>query len=149
MQDSITKEIIVKAKKEQVYEAITSPEKIIKWFPDAIEGILEEGQQPILIFDHDGTLYRSRIHVESAKPFEYFSYRWVPGGNGKESDDTLTVPTTLVEFFIEEFEDGSKITVKESGFSSLPIEIAEQSLNQNSGGWDYMTGRLEGVLNTE
>jgi hypothetical protein len=31
----------------------------------------------------------------------------------------------------------------ESGFASLPAEVAEKSLKQNSGGWDYMLGRLE------
>lgn len=147
MQDIITKEIIVNASKEKVYGAITDPAQIISWFPDVVEGSFEVGQQPIMIFKDDGVDHRSRVYIQSAKPYDYFSYRWVPGGNGFDGVDVLTVPTTLVEFFIEQQESNTKVTVKESGFASLPAEIAEQSLKQNTGGWDYMINRLETVLN--
>ena len=56
-------------------------------------------------------------------------------------------PNTLVEFFIEEVTDGTKITVKESGFASFPAEIAEKSFEQNSGGWATVMGSFEKYLN--
>ncbi len=145
MQDIITKEIIVKANKERVYAVITDPTQIISWFPDKVEGTLEVGQRTTLIFSEEN--HRSEIYVEAATLYTYFSYRWVPGGKGNEGVDVLTVPNTLVEFFIEEQEGGTKVTVKESGFTSLPPEVVEQSFNQNSGGWVYMIGRLENVMN--
>ena len=145
MQNVITREITVKAKKEKVYAALTNPEQLVAWFPDAIEeGTLEVGQNPVFVFTKQN--HKTRIHVEAARPFEYFSYRWVPGGMGTLAD-VRTVPHTLVEFFIEETSDGSKVTVKESGFASLPSEYAEESLRQNTGGWEFMMGRLESVLN--
>ncbi|MDB5204018.1 MAG: Aha1 domain superfamily [Candidatus Taylorbacteria bacterium] len=145
MQDSITCEIIVKANKERVYTAITDPKEITTWFPNVVEGAtLEVGERPIFIFTEEN--HKTQIYVEAAKPYEYFSYRWVPGSAGIVGD-VLTVPNTLVEFFIEEQEDGTKVTVKESGFASLPPEVAEKSFKQNSGGWKYMIGRLEEVMN--
>lgn len=147
MQDVITRKIMVKAKKERVYEALTDPKQVVCWFPDAIEeGTLEVGQQPVLIFGKEN--HKSRIYVEKAVPCSYFSYRWVPGGTGT-LENVLTVPNTLVEFFIEEEAAGTKITVKESGFSSLPAEMAEKSFNQNSGGWEYMMNRLLKLMNQE
>lgn len=144
MQDSITREIIVKANKEKVYTAITDPKQNVTWFSDAVEGgTLEVGQSPILVFGNGK--YRTQIYIEAANPFDYFSYRWVPGSTGIIGD-VLAVPTTLVEFFIEEQADGTKITVKESGFSSLPVEVAEKSFGENSGGWGQMMDRLEKVL---
>ena len=142
MQDTIVREITVKAPKERVYLAVTDPNQITSWFPDTIEGKLEVGERPVLGFGEHG---RSSIYVEAAQPFEYFAYRWVPGAGGIVGD-VLTVPNTLVEFHIEESSDGTKITLKESGFASLPTELAEESLKQNSGGWEYMMGRLEKVL---
>jgi uncharacterized protein YndB with AHSA1/START domain len=144
MQDSITREITVKAKKERVYAAITDPQQITQWFPDVIEGTLEVGQRPIFSFTSEN--HKTQIYVEAAKPFEYFAYRWVPGSSGIVGD-VLKVPSTLVEFFIEEGDAGTKITVKESGFSLLPAAVAEESFKQNSGGWGYMVGRLEKLLN--
>ena len=143
MQDIIQREITVKAQRERVYKAITEPEQIIKWFPDSIEGgSLEVGQRPIFNFNGHG---KSQIYVEAAKPFEYFAYRWVPGSGGIVGD-VLAVPNTLVEFFIEEAGEGTKVTVKESGFASLPAEVAQKSFEQNSGGWEFMVGRLEKLM---
>jgi uncharacterized protein YndB with AHSA1/START domain len=144
MQDTITREITVKAPKERVYKAITDPSEITKWFPDKIEGTLEVGQNPTFIFTEYN--HKTTVHVEAAKPFEYFSYRWVPGSTGLVGD-ILNAPNTLVEFFIEEMEQGTKVTVKESGFAALPAEVAEKSFKDNSGGWGYMMERLEKLMN--
>lgn len=144
MKDTITREITVKAPKERVYKAITDPAEITNWFPDKIEGTLEVGQRPVFMFT--SVNHKTSIYVEAAKPFEYFAYRWVPGSKGIVGD-VLKVPNTLVEFFIEEMGQETKVTVKESGFASLPAAVAEESFNQNSGGWEHMIGRLEKLMN--
>ena len=142
-QDTILREITVKAPKERVYQAITDPKQITSWFPDIVEGTLEVGQRPTFVFVADQ--HRAQIYVEAAKPFEYFAYRWIPGAVGIVGD-VLALPNTLVEFYIEELVQGTKVTVKESGFSSLPPEVAAKSFTENSGGWEYMINRLEKVL---
>jgi uncharacterized protein YndB with AHSA1/START domain len=144
MQDTIIREITVKAKKERVYTAITDPKQIIQWFPDTVEGPLEVGERPIFSFTSEN--HKTQIYVEAAKPYEYFAYRWVPGSSGIIGD-VLKVPSTLVEFFIEEGTEGTKVTVKESGFAKLPAAVAEESFKQNSGGWGYMMERLEKLMN--
>lgn len=145
MQDIITKEITVKAPKERVYNAIADPEQITSWFPDAVEdGKFETGERPILRFGD----FKTRIYVEAAKPFDYFAYRWVPGGVAMLGD-VLTVANTLVEFFVEESPEGTKVTLKESGFASLPAETAKTSLEMMQGGWTSMMGRLEETLNQD
>ena len=145
MQDVITRDIVVKAPKERVFKALTDPKEIVIWFPDSVEGgTLEVGQEPIFSFE-SGT-HRRRVHIEASNPYDYFAYRWIPGPSGAGVDDVLSIPNTLVEFSIEETDGGTKITVKESGFASLPIEEAESSFNDNSGGWPYMLERLEKLL---
>lgn len=143
MQDTIVREITVTADKERVYKAITDPEQITTWFPDIIEGSLGVGDRPIFIFSEQN--HKTQIYVEAANPYDYFAYRWVPGGAGIIGD-VLEVPNTLVEFLIEDTDSGTKVTLKESGFASLPPEVAEQSLKDNLGGWEYMMGRLEKAM---
>jgi uncharacterized protein YndB with AHSA1/START domain len=139
MQDKIEREITIKATKEQVYEAIADPSKITSWFPDGIEGKLEEGEQPIFNFGEHG---KSKVLVVATQPNDYFAYRWVPGSNHFLGDVTQ-VNTTLVEFKITETDGVTTLTLTESGFSKLPAEVAEASFKQNSGGWEFMLGRLE------
>lgn len=139
MQDKIERQIIINATKEQVYEAIADPSKITSWFPDEIEGTLDEGEQPILNFGGHG---KTQILVVATKPYDYFAYRWVPGANHFIGDVT-EAKTTLVEFKLAESSGATTLTLIESGFSELPAEMAESSFQQNTGGWDYMLGRLE------
>jgi len=139
MQDSIQREIAIKAPKEKVYNAIADPSQIISWFPEAIDGSLDVGERPVFDFGEYG---KNQIYVEAAQPHEYFAFRWVPGGN-HVLGDVLTMPHTLVEFRIAESEGVTTVTMVESGFSSLPAEIAEKNLQQNTSGWEYMLGRLE------
>lgn len=139
MNDCIQREIVINASQERVFSAITDPEKIVAWFPEAVEGSLAVGERPILSFGEHG---KNQIYIEASKPNEYFAYRWVPGSK-HFMGDVLSVPNTLVEFFITEDAVGTKVVLKESGFDSLPADVKEQNFKQNTGGWGYMFGRLE------
>lgn len=145
MQDKIERQITINATKEQVYEAIADPSKITSWFPDDIEGTLDEGEQPILNFGEHG---KTQILVVATKPHEYFAYRWVPGANGFIGDVRDT-KTTLIEFKLAETSGVTTLTMTESGFSKLPAEMAEPSFKQNTDGWGYMLGRLEKKFSEE
>ena len=142
MQDLIQRDIEVKAPQEVVYQIIADPKLLITWFPNSINGPFEVGQQSTFDFGEDGT---AQVHVVAAHPFKYFAFRWYTGKDMVES--VLGAPNTLVEFLIQATGDTTKVTVKESGFASLPTDIAEQNYTGNSSGWTYMMGRLEEQLN--
>ncbi|GAB3382418.1 SRPBCC family protein [Spongiibacter taiwanensis] len=144
MQDAIVREISINASKERIYEAISHPEQVTKWFPDTVEGDYTVGAQPVFGFGEHG---KSQVYIVAARPHDYFAYRWVPGAN-HYLGDVLAVANTLVEFSIAPQSDGScKVTLTESGFKSLPAEWMEAAFGQNSGGWDFMLGRLEALFN--
>lgn len=145
MQDVIKREIIINAPKEKVYAAIADPQQIVAWFPDEIEGSLEKGERPVLNFGEHG---KNQIYVEATQPHNYFAFRWIPGSSNFVGD-VLTRPNTLVEFHIEDTDGNgmSKLTMTETGFAKLPVEVAEESFKQNSGGWEFMLDRLEKHFN--
>lgn len=143
IQDKIERQITIRAPKERVYSAITDPEKIISWFPDAINGTLEVGATPTLDFGTDGC---EKIQVVAANPYDYFAYRWVPGNDGGHNGfkgDILSVPNTLVEFCLKDDPNGTLLTLIETGFANLPELVAQKKFEENSGGWEYMLDRLE------
>lgn len=143
MQDVIEREITINAPKERVYDSIANPKKVIKWFPETIEGAYKKGEQPIFGFGDHG---RNQVYITAAQPHEFFAFRWVPGATNFIGD-VRTVPNTLVEFRIEDSADGScKVMLKESGFTGLPADLIEASFKQNSGGWEFMLGRLTSYL---
>ena len=143
IQDIIERQITIGAPKERVYQAIADPKQIVSWFPDAITGTLEAGATPTIDFGKD---HVCQIYVVAANPHDYFAYRWVPGnadGTLGFLGDVLAVPNTLVEFRLTDDPNGTALTLTESGFSTLPREVAEKQFEENSGGWDYMLDRLE------
>lgn len=140
MQNAIHREIVINAPKERIFEAISNPDEVTKWFPETLEGNYTVGEQPIMGFGEAG---KNQICIIASQPYEYFAFRWIPGAN-HYLGDVLTVPNTLVEFKINEQADGTcKVTLTESGFANLPKEIMETAFNQNSDGWDFMLGRFK------
>lgn len=139
MQNIIKREVTINASKEKVYEAITDAKQIVKWFPDAVEGSLAIGESPIFDFGEYG---KNQVYIVDAKPYEYFAYRWIPGSR-HFIGDVLTKPNTLVEFRIVEIDGVTTVTLTETGFADLPVEVAEKNFSENSGGWEYMLGRLQ------
>ena len=145
MQDAIIREVTFKATSERVYKVMTDPAEIVKWFPDSVEeGTLEVGQEPFFAFKEYGV--RHRILVVAANPSDYFAFRWAPGLEGSQELPVTGLPNTLVEFLIEAQGETTKVTIKESGFASLPSRYAAKSHEENSGGWEYMADRLEKLL---
>ncbi len=146
IQDAIVKEFITTASKEKVFQAISDPSQIVKWFPDAVEGDLKTNSRATFIFNGHG---KAPVYIVAVEPNNYFAYRWVPGSNSdpKGADkDILERPTTLVEFRLEDVAGGTKVMLKESGFSSLPAEAVEKAFGENTHGWGFMLGRLEKIL---
>jgi uncharacterized protein YndB with AHSA1/START domain len=149
IQDSIEKEIVVRAPKERVYAALTTPEQFVKWFSIGVDGTFETGERPIVDFGEYG---KFKIYVVAANPHDYFAYRCVPGSVYCPQGflgDVLAEPNTLVEFTLETVEGGTKVHLKESGIASLPVEVIEKTLQGNDAGWDFMLGRLLDYLNNE
>lgn len=146
VQDTIEREITVRAPKERVFKAIIDPAQIVKWFPDAVEGSFDEGERPIFDFGKYG---KYRILIIANRPHDYFAYKWTPGSYYLPDGflgDVLTVPHTFVEFFLNDCPEGTLVKLKESGFASLPAEQIEVSLKDNNEGWDYMMASLAKFL---
>jgi uncharacterized protein YndB with AHSA1/START domain len=139
IQDTIQRELVLRAPKERVFQAIANPMLIVNWFPDKVEGTMSKGERSVFDFTDFGKV---AIHVVASDPHDYFAYRWVPS-IGASEDDPLKQPNTLVEFRLEEVSYGTRLTLTESGFASLPAEVIEKSLSDNNEGWDIMMGRLE------
>jgi uncharacterized protein YndB with AHSA1/START domain len=149
IQDTIERQIEIRASKERVFDAISDVKKIVQWFPNAVEGVFEIGARPIFDF---GDGYRFEVYIEEVRPYDYFAYRWVPGnedGSIGFMGDVLAQANTLVEFHLQEANGVTTVKLKESGFASLPAVVAKKQIGENSKGWDFMLDRLQKLLPEE
>lgn len=137
MTDRIEKSIAIAAPLERVWRALTDHEEFGSWFRVKLEG-------PFVL---DG-LSRGRITYPGYEHLEWearvvamdeprlFAFTWHPYAVDPGRDYSAE-PPTRVEFRLEpEGEGGTKLTVTESGFDSIPAGRRDEALRMNTGGWE-------------
>ncbi|WP_197062005.1 SRPBCC domain-containing protein [Sinomonas humi] len=132
--DRIDKSIEIAAPVERVFALVSEP----GWF-------VNDGEYRPHQIDRDGdvSLVRDPVHgdfgiltVELDAP-HHVVFRWVGEGAG----------STLLEFFVEEYDGGARLRVVETGFASLPGSDADRraAFEGNSQGWDIELGVARAV----
>lgn len=130
--DRIERTMTFHVPREHVWDAITQPESISKWFGVEAEVDLTPGGEAVFRWGE----IEVRATVDAVEPPSRFSYRWEP------SNTPTGGPTTLVDFTLEEIEGGTRLTLVESGFANLPAE----SRQENEYGWDDELSHLREYL---
>jgi hypothetical protein len=74
------------------------------------------------------------VIVQKMQPERLFSFHWHPYAIDPKVDYSKETPT-LVEFKLEKIPMGTRLTVIESGFDSIPPERRDEAFRMNSGGW--------------
>lgn len=143
--NTIEREMILNAPREKVWEAITQAELISQWFGSATRiPSLTVGQEIEFEWaEHD---YTCRAIIAEVEPMTRFAYRWEHGEvdfNEPIKEETLT----LVTFTLEDAGAGTRLTLVETGFASLPQGVG--SYEENYSGWAYELGELQAFLHKE
>lgn len=142
--DRIEKEIVLEAPRSRVWRALTDVRQFNQWFGVNLEPPFAVGQRSsghITIPKYEHVVMEA--WVEKIEPEHHFSFRWHPGAV-EPNVDYSKEPTTLVVFTLEEVDEGTKLTVVETGFDALPESRRSQALLGNERGW---TGQLKNIAN--
>ena len=101
----IRREIELEAPIDEVWAAVTRPERLSAWFgAQALEAVLRPGGR--ITFERQGEIWRGL--VELVEPPRRFAFRWLPGPGGALEQ------RTRVEFRLEPIEGGTRLTVREA-----------------------------------
>ena len=148
--DQIRKQALLRAPQDRVWRAITDAKQFGTWFgmdvdgdfaahtavkarivPTKVDEDVAKMQEP-----HAGTAFE--LQVDRIEPMRLFSFRWHPGGE----EDAMT----LVTFELEPHDDGTMLTITESGFDRIPIERRAKAFEGNSEGWTHQLRLIEKYL---
>lgn len=139
---SIEREIQVDASPEVVFEVITSPEHLTKWWPDEATLEATPGFVGDFVFGDrdDPGAHVATITVVDAETPRLFSFRWVqPDGKLATAANSL-----LVTFELTPSGSGTVVRMTETGFREKGWEVAvlEDAYNDHTNGWDHFLPRL-------
>jgi uncharacterized protein YndB with AHSA1/START domain len=141
--DRIEKSIVVRAARSRVWRAITTAEEFGAWFRVKLDGAFAEGATIRGRITSPGYEHVTlEMLIERIEPERYFSYRWHPNPMDPAVDYSAE-PTTLVEFFLQEVEGGTAITIIESGFDQIPLARRAEAFRMNEQGWAGEIKNLE------
>jgi uncharacterized protein YndB with AHSA1/START domain len=130
--DTIEREIVIAAPVERVWEIVTEPEHMGRWFGDG--GAEREGDTISMTWKEHGT---HPLRIVRSEPPTAFAFRW--------DTEVAGIGDTLVEFTLAPEGDGTRLRVVESGFAALATSDAERNRlrDGNVGGWEHELGDLK------
>ena len=133
--DRIEKTAVLRAPRSRVWRALTNADEFGTWFRARLAGTFAEGATLRGPITYPGYEHMTlEIQIERMEPERYLSYRWRPDGVDPGKDYS-SEPTTLVEFTLEDVQDGTKLTIVESGFDKLPPARRDEAWRSNDSGW--------------
>jgi uncharacterized protein YndB with AHSA1/START domain len=138
----IEKQILIRAPRERVWRALTNVEEFSKWFGCETVGVFAPGARVEMVVIHQGRTIPFHVIVEKVEPGRLLSWRWHPGMPRPEVDYSTESPT-LVEFFLEDAEHGTLLTVVESGFDRISLARRAGVFAENDRGWEFQTKSIE------
>jgi uncharacterized protein YndB with AHSA1/START domain len=138
--DRIEKTTVLRAPRSKVWRALTDPAQFSQWFGATLKdpflpGARVKGPVTSTGYEH----LTMDITIDRVEPEHLFSWRWQPGG---DANIDPAEPMTLVVFELEEVPEGTRLTVKESGFDRIPPARRGKAYRENDEGW---TGQLNNI----
>lgn len=158
--DRIEKQIILKASRERVWQAVSDSARFGAWFGVEFDGPFVEGSPltgritPTKVDPEIARLQEPArgmafsILVERIEPMERFSFRWRPFAIDPHYDYSQE-PMTLVVFELRDAGDGVLLTITESGFDQIPVSRRARAFEANEEGWAHQTRLIEKYLARE
>ena len=145
--DKIEKQVLLKASRERVWQAVSDAARFGTWFGVAFDGAFVEGARIT------GRIAPTRVDAEVAamqRPFEGTPFEWrveriepmrriVFGWHPfavEPGVDYAAEPMTRIVFELHDAPGGILLAITESGFEAIPLERRAKAFADNEGGWD-------------
>ena len=140
--DRIEKIIELDASVARVWRALTDSEEFGQWFRVKLDGSFKPGAVSTGKMTYPGFEgWPWPATVERMEPERLFSFRW-HDYDSKSGVPMAKQPTTLVEFRLQPIPRGTRLTITESGISTLPEPRRLEVLRSNTEGWNIQAQNI-------
>lgn len=141
-QDRIEKTVDLKAPVSRVWQALTDHEEFGEWFRVRLDGPFEVGAKTTGRITYPGCEHMKWESVTEKMVHEQlFAFSWPPSAvdPDTEYDDEAKV---IVEFRLQSTDQGTRLTITESGFQQFPESKRLEVLRSNTEGWDIQAKHI-------
>jgi uncharacterized protein YndB with AHSA1/START domain len=142
--DRIERSIHIKAPRSRVWQALSNAQEYGDWFGVNLKGqAFAPGQRvrgPITITGFEHVFFD--VVVERVEPESLLSYRWHPYAVDPAIDYSKE-QRTLVTFTLKDADEGTLLTVVESGFDNVPPDRRLEAFRMNGRGWEAQMDNID------
>jgi uncharacterized protein YndB with AHSA1/START domain len=137
--DRIERTVELAHPREAVWRALTTADGLGTWFGNESARIdLRPGGAAQMAWTDR---YQVNMRVERVEEPSVFGFTWQIKGLPEEDPRR-----TYVEFTLEATDDGTRLTVVETGFAQLPDGVFNDEYQGHVGGWQHELGELADYL---
>jgi uncharacterized protein YndB with AHSA1/START domain len=145
LENSIERQIEIKAPIAKVWEALTNSSQFGQWFKAEFKSPFVAGQTSKAKNTSKGFEMDMEFFIKEIRPQSYFSYAWHPFPMDRTFDYSTEEPT-LVEFYLEPSSVGTLLKVKESGFDHITAKRRAEAFQMHTGGWEAQLKNIEAFV---
>src|SRR5688572_28291847 len=142
--NQIQKTIVIKAPRKKVWQALSDSKEFGKWFGANIQdsfkpGAPARGKITTKGYEH----VNMEMTIDRIVPEQVISWRWHPAATDPGHDYSQE-PKMLVQFTLEDNKDGgTRLSMVETGFESLPPSRRDIALKMNEEGWSAQMKNID------
>ena len=136
---AVERAIWINANRENVWRAITDPEQLEQWYAPGCPWEIPALQvgTTVKFYNTDTDIQFARIEV--VDPLQEFTLRW----QFDEEDPNTTLVNT---FRLDEENDGTRVTMTQAGYESLPEGVRQQQIEQDEEAYTAIVEGLKGYV---
>jgi uncharacterized protein YndB with AHSA1/START domain len=139
---TVRRTIRIKAPVEKVWQAVTQPEYVSRWFGRTVLDGAGVGATGTMTFPDYGSI---PLRVEEWDEPRRVAYRWNnDDALGKLPDGIQEAGSTVFTLTLDEIDGGTQLTVVEVGFENTSEPLA--NLESHRTGWDSELDKLVALL---
>jgi uncharacterized protein YndB with AHSA1/START domain len=139
---SVTRTVVIHASRSAVWAALTQPALIAQWFGQTAElpELVVGGTGEFGWVEYDNF---AKVLITAVDEKRTFAYRWATSVDEVRSDNS-----TEVRFTLTDADDGTVLTVVETGFELVKPDLAGQraELEDHRSGWNEELDELVTLL---
>ena len=136
---TVERSIWIAVLRQLAWRAVTEPEQLEQWYASGCPWEI-----PSLQVGAEVKFYNTNTDIQFAKievvePPHRFTLRWQP--------DPMDPATSLVNtFLLEEENGGTRVTVTQTGYESLPDDVRQQQIQQDTDAYTAIVESLKAYL---
>ncbi len=135
-QNQIEKVVELAAPAARVWRAITDHKEFGEWFRVRLDNPFEVGAETTGKMTFPGHEHVEWVSVtEQMDPERLFAFSWHPSAIDPDTEYDKDAKV-VVEFRLEPTENGTRLTITETGFQQFPEAKRLEALRSNTEGWD-------------